>query len=93
MNRVRHSEITRKLSQCPTTVLARKKTTIHQHAEQLLDEERVSLSPLDDELAELGRQPAREQLAQHPDRVLRRERLQLEQLTARSTAPSGPALD
>ncbi len=93
MNRVRHSEVTRKLPQSPTAVLARKKAAIDQHAEQLLDEEGISLGPLDDELAELDRQAAREQLVQHPDRVLRGERLQLEQLTAGATAPARSALE
>jgi hypothetical protein len=93
LDRVRDSEFARKLVQHPTAVLADEEATIEQHAEQLLDEEGIALGPLNDHLTQLGRQTTSEQLVEHSDAVTRRERLQLEQLSAGARAPARSAFE
>jgi hypothetical protein len=91
LNRVRHSEFARQLVQPPAALVSYEQTTINQHAEQLLDEEGIALGPLDNKLAEFRGQSASQQLVEHPDAVIRGERLQLEQLTADACTPTRSA--
>ena len=72
--------------------VAREHTPVDQRRDQLLDEERVPLRPLDDEPAHGAGAVAPEQRVEQPLRPRRRKRLEPRPATSRPTRPS-PAAD
>ena len=91
VDRVRHAELVRQRVQCPLALLAHEQTAVDHHAEQLLDEEGVSVGAVDDELTQICGQHTGEELVEHAHGVVRRERLQLDDLAGGARTPTGSA--
>jgi hypothetical protein len=89
-HRVRHVELAGELVRGPAAVLTFEHAPVDQSANELFDEERIALRPLDDDLADRGGQLRRNELVEHASGVRRGERLEPERLAvAIAAAPGG----
>ena len=80
------------LAHHPPAVLAREQPAIDEHADELLDEERVPLGTVDEQFLQTRRNIGREQLAEQQPGVRGRKRLELENARPRALPPARPAL-
>jgi len=92
LDRIRDREVRRELRERPAAVVAPEQVAVDQRREQLLDE-RVALSPLGDDIAQRRGEISHQQLVDHPHRVLRRERLEADDLGPSPGASAGTAVE
>jgi hypothetical protein len=91
-HRVGYDELVGELVHSPGAVLTLEHAPVDQRANELLDEERIALRPLDDDVANAGGQLGRYELVEHASGVRGGKRLEPHSLAvATAAAPGGPA--